>query len=367
LKSIGNSSIHWGDNRTNVHQILPTLSVGDAIGNEVMQIHDLLEGWGYSSEIFAENIHPQLRQKATHYKYYQDSPDNILIYHYSIGSNLTDFIKNLKSKIIIRYHNVTPPEYFDGVNEHFKVLCKKGRDDLKALNDVAVLSLANSEYSRLELKALEFKNVVIMPLIIDFNQYVDPDNNTIKKYDDEYVNLLFVGRILPQKKQEDVIKSYYYYKKYINPKSRLFLVGNYDSYREYYAQLQKLIAKLKLNDIYFTNMVSFKQMLSYYMLADVFICMSDWESFCVPLVESMHFGLPIIAYNSTAIPDTLGDSGILVNQKDYVEIAELINLIVKDPSLKDKIVHKQNERMNDYRKETIAKILVNNINRVIEG
>jgi glycosyltransferase involved in cell wall biosynthesis len=346
---------------------LPTLSVGDAIGNEVMQIHDLLEGWGYKSEIFAENIHPQLRQKAKYYKYYQDSPDNILIYHYSIGSNITDFVKNLKSKIIIRYHNVTPPEFFDGVNEQFKMLCKKGRDDLKALNNVAVLSLANSEYSQLELDALEFKNIAVMPLIIDFNQYEGSDKDIIKQYDDEYKNLLFVGRILPQKKQEDVIKSYYYYKKYINPKSRLFLVGNYDSYREYYEQLQKSINKLRLNDVYFTNMVDFKQLLSYYKLADAFICMSDWESFCVPLVESMYFNIPIIAYNSTAIPSTLGNSGILVNKKRYEEIAELINCILENHELKDHIVRKENERLHEFEKENVSKILKQTIERIASG
>lgn len=347
-----------------VHQILPTMSVGDAIGNEVLQIQEILTGWGYKSEVYAENIHPQLASRAKKYEKYLDAPDKILIYHYSIGSNISDFVKGLKSKIIIRYHNITPPEFFTDYNDQLKLLCSEGRNGLQSLSGKAVSSLANSEYSRCELDKLGFADTSIMPLIIDLSKYDQYDHKVFDKYDDDFVNLLFVGRILPQKKQEDVVKIFYYYKKYINPRSRLFLVGNYNGYNEYYQKLNKLIKTLNLTDVYLTDMVSFKQMVSYYKLADIFICMSDWESFCVPLVESMYFNIPIIAYNCTAIPSTLGNSGILVNKKRYEEIAELINCILEDRELKDTIIRKEKEQLREFEKETVSKILKRTIERV---
>ena len=341
-----------------IHQILPTISPGDAIGNEVIEIRNILRKWGYKSDVYAQNIHPEMSKIAKEYTTYKkvSSKDNILIFHFSIGSEVSDFVKTLPDQKILRYHNITPHKYFIGINDYLANLLRNGRNELRSLCNTVDLALGNSEYSRLELQELGFENTGVLPIIVDFEKYDNPNHNLVERYEDDYVNILFVGQISPQKRQEDIIKTYYYYK-CINPKSRLFLVGNYEVSERYYKQLQELIRKLKLKDIHITGMVDFKDMVSYYKLADIFLCMSDWESFCVPLLESMFCDIPIIAYNSTAVPYTLGKAGILIMEKNYEEIAEMINLLIEDTELRNRIIKTQNERLKEFEKMKIEKKL----------
>jgi len=73
----------------------------------------------------------------------------------------------------------------------------------------------------------------------------------------------------------------------------------------------------------------------------------------VPLVESMHFDLPIVAYNSSAISETLGNSGILLNEKNYVLSAELLNVLIEDSSFREAIIKNQRKKLSDYSKNKI--------------
>jgi glycosyltransferase involved in cell wall biosynthesis len=339
-----------------IHQILPTISPGDAIGNDVIEIRDILRKWGYKSDIYAQNIHPKMNAKRyTDYKKVS-SKDNLLIFHFSIGSEVSDFVKTLPDQKILRYHNITPHKYFIGINDYLANLLKTGRNELKSFAGITDLALGVSEYNRLELQELGFKNTDVLPILVDFEKYNNPNHKLLERYEDDYMNILFVGQISPQKRQGDIIKAYYYYK-CINPKSRLFLVGNYEVSERYYEQLQELVRRLKLKDVYITGRVDFKDMVAYYKLADVFLCMSEHEGFCVPLLESMFFDIPVIAYNSTAMPYTLGKAGILIKEKNYEEIAEMINLLVEDTELRNRIIKKQNERLKEFDKEKVEKKL----------
>ena len=235
---------------------------------------------------------------------------------------------------IFAYHNITPPEYFKDTMTISGCICKRGRDELKNLTKCN-LSIGVSEYNRRELVEHGFdeRNSDVLPIFLHYNDYesVDLNDNLYNKFDDDFVNILFVGRIAPNKKIEDLIKTFYFYKK-INPKSRLFIIGA-KFLNDYNRELTDFVGALKLRDVYFTDKVPLSDLKTYYELADIFLCMSEHEGFCVPLIESMYFGIPIIAYNSTAIPYTLEKSGILINKKDYPEIAELINLLVEDDKI----------------------------------
>ena len=330
-----------------IHQILPNIIKGDAIGNETLLIRNILREWGYKSEIYAEHIHPGI--DAIPYTNYEkiSSRNNILIYHYSIGSDITEFVKKLPDKIVILYHNQTPDKYFWGVNDHVASLLQKGRRDLKDLSKIAKVGLGDSEYNCRELTEYGFSKTRVFPLLLDFEKYSSKNEIILKKYDDNWVNLLFVGRIAPNKRQDELIKIFYYYKS-INPHSRLFLIGSYRGFEDYFKKLNDQTTQLSLNDVILPGGVSDNDLNAYYSIADVFICMSEHEGFCVPLVESMFFDVPIIAYNSTATPDTLENSGILVNTKNYCEIAELINIIIHDKKIKRIITDKQRNRYQDF-------------------
>lgn len=335
-----------------IHQILPTISPGDAIGNEVKEIKKILNEWGYKSEIYAQNIHPKINAKKYTEYTKVSSKENIVIFHFSIGSEISEFVAKLPDKKIMIYHNITPSKYFRGVNETLVNLLDNGKKELRSLVNHIDLAVGVSEYNRLELQKLGFKNTDVLPIIIDFQEYNNPNEKLLSKYDDDFVNLLFVGRVTPHKKQEDVIKVFYYYK-LINPKSRLFLAGSYEGCDVYSNYLKNLILSLGLKDVHLLGKISFNDLISYYKLADAFVCMSEHEGFCVPILESMYFEVPIIAYNSTAIPATLENSGVLVNEKNYCEIAELINILMEDQKLRSKIVEKQKKRLDDFKKEKI--------------
>lgn len=346
-----------------IHQILPTISPGDAIGNEVQEIKRVLNEWGYKSEIYAQNIHPKINaKKYTEYKKVS-SKENILIFHFSIGSEVSEFVKKLPDKKIMIYHNITPPEYFYGVNETLVNLLENGKKELRSLVDHIDLAVGVSEYNMLELQEMGFKNTDVLPIIINFHEYSSPNKKLLSKYDDDFVNLLFVGRVTPHKRQEDVIKIFYYYK-LINPKSRLFLAGSYEGCEIYSDYLKKLIQDLNLKDVHLLGKISFNDLISYYKLADIFICMSEHEGFCVPILESMYFEVPIIAYKSTAIPFTLEDTGILVKEKNYCEIAEMVNVLIEDEELRSTLVKKQKDRLENFKREKIISQLESILSKV---
>lgn len=342
-----------------INQILPSISYGDAISNHALEIKKILKSWGYESEIYAQHIHPKLKNDAKVYTEYKNSSDdNILLFHYSIGSEITDFVRSLPDKKVLIYHNITPHSYFHGINDTLVNLLKDGRSELGSFSDEVVLVLGDSEYNREELEGLGFKNTGVLPIIIDFEKYArKPTQKILDKFNGGHSNILFVGRISPNKKQDDIIKMFYFYKKYIDPKARLFLVGSYEGMENYHELLINLIKELDLNDVIITGKVNLKDLLAYYKIADVFVSMSEHEGFCVPLLESMYFELPILAHNSTAIPYTLNGSGVLFNQKRYEEVAWLTHILITDDKIRNRIIKKQKERLNEFKKPKIEMIL----------
>jgi glycosyltransferase involved in cell wall biosynthesis len=243
-------------------------------------------------------------------------------------------------------------------------LLQKGKKDLKEFSKIAILGLGDSEFNRRELQEMGFPRTALLPLVIDFGKYSLKNKEIIHWYGDKKINLLFVGRIAPNKRQDAIIRIFYYFK-HIHPDSRLFLIGDYEGFEVYHQKLKEMIIQLSLTDVVMPGKVSDTDLNSYYSIADAFLCMSEHEGFCVPLLECMYFNVPIIANNSTAIPDTLGDSGILVNTKNYCEIAELINIIIHDENLHNRLIAKQRERLKNFGYEKSKERVKHYINKII--
>ena len=351
-----------------IHQIAPVLDEYDAISNYTREIQKLLVQWGYDSKIYVWRKQRGQGRLCCHYSRHREvsSPDNVLICHYGISSPIFDYFLSCSDRKIMIYHNVTPSEYFRGINDEPYFLTKQGRAALWRADKNIDLALADSTFNQRELIEAGFSNAKVLPLIIDYKLFDRPANEDIlKKYDDGKTNLLFVGRILPNKKQEDLIRIFYYYKHYFNPKSRLFLVGTETHAPKYQRILEELVKRLQLDDVIFTGGVPQDELKAYFSLANLFLCMSEHEGFCVPLVEAMYLDVPILSYSSSAIPETLGDSGVLVNNKDYPKIAALINEILNDDDVIKSIVAKQRRRVEDFRPEKVEKMLKNYIEEII--
>src|SRR5689334_17716128 len=188
-----------------IHQVLATLGYGDAIGNEVLGIQRVLRAAGYESEIFCQTAEPRVEHLTLHYSELQDAshPDNILIHHFSIGSRASRIAYALPDRMVLVYHNITPPEYFIDVHPLLVQLCFLGRRELGFYASRCDLALGDSEFNRQELEAAGFPRTGVLPVVPGFSHLDGPaDRREAASFDDDWVNLLFVGRIIPNKRIE---------------------------------------------------------------------------------------------------------------------------------------------------------------------
>ena len=352
-----------------VHQLHPTAFCGDAIGNDMLEICRVLRSYGYNSDIYSKHIDPRLSKIVKDYHEYRkiSSPDNILVVHYSTGygQDIFDFIKSLPDKKVLIYHKTTPPRYFADYNDSLAALSQKGLEQITNFKGMVIAAWADSEYNRKELERFGFSRTDVLPIIMNFKKFRDLNRRIYEKFNDGKINIIFVGRIAPNKKIEDLILVFYYYYNYINTNSRLIIVGSDSGLETYHRKLNSLIKNMKLEGkVVFTGKVPDEDLSAYYRAATNFICMSEHEGFCIPIVEAMFFKIPVIAYNSTAVPYTLGNAGVLVNKKDYLEIAELINVINSDTKLKNALIRNQNARLTDFSHEKTTRKLVKLVNQV---
>jgi glycosyltransferase involved in cell wall biosynthesis len=342
-----------------IHQLASNFDYGDAIGNHIRALRGLIRQWGYASDVYAQYIHEGLSREARFYTRYRDvsDPANVVLFHFSIGSEVTSFFAGLPDRKVLVYHNITPAEYFVGVNARVADRCRRGRWELQRLAAVTDLALGVSEFNRRELEAAGFRRTGVLPILVDWKGYaLAPVRSLVDAYR-EGTNLLFVGRIAPNKRVEDLIKTYYFYRR-LDPGSRLLVVGSSVDTEGYLAGCQKLAAELGVLDgVVFTGSVSQADLGTYYRLASVYLSASEHEGFGVPLLEAMHFGVPIVAYAAAGVPGTLGGAGLLVAEKDFPMIAELIHRVVTEPTLRAAIVGGQRERLKAFDPECIGQEL----------
>jgi glycosyltransferase involved in cell wall biosynthesis len=340
-----------------IHQLLPGYQFGDAISSHARGLRRLLRTWGHSSEIFAQHIGPSVRQDCLHIANFPRGHDSITIYHYSIGADeITDLFLTSPGKRLLIYHNITPHHYFADYDPYEVEMTKSGRDGLADLQDAADMVLADSAFNCGELTETGFRNPRILPILVDYAAFeaITPCAATMHQFDDDWINFLFVGRLVPNKRQDHLITAFAYYNRFINRRSRLFLVGS-DDKESYVRRLRRLSHVLEMEDhIEFTGHVGLPQLLAYYKLADLFLCMSEHEGFCVPFLEAFHHDVPVLAYKAAAIPETMGDAGVLVSAKDYKAIAEMADLLITNRELRDQVILRQNRSLARFEPQLVA-------------
>lgn len=342
-------------------QIVSELHYGDAVGNDVLNLDKALVNMGYQTCIAALSAHPCLAGKVADVinLLQQDDIDGVILYHMTTGWDLIYRLDRIKAagKILI-YHNMTPPDFFQEYDDRLCLMLQEGREQLKALSNTFDLALGDSEYNRQELAANGYGNTGVLPIMLDFAEYSrEPDDGILGKYRDGRTNIVFVGRVVPNKKHEDIIQTFHYYKNLFDTEARLFLIGSWQGMEGYYDDLLSLIKIQGVQDVYFTGHIDFAELLAYYQIAHLFLCMSEHEGFCVPLLESMYFQIPVLAYKSSAIPYTLGNSGVMFVKKDCRQVAEMMSLLVNDGDFRRQIIMSQNERLKAFEQATVENLL----------
>lgn len=334
-----------------VHQILPNFSYGDAIGDDTLALKRIFRNLGHESEIFAGVIHRKRVDEARDWSEYRSfsNKDNVLIYHFSVGSDITDYVMDIPDKVVVLFHNITPAHWFFGNSPHMTEVASQGMRELVALKDRAVTAWADSAYNASILRGAGYRDVHVLPIIIELNRLNrDPDRVFTRQWASKQFTWTFIGRLSPNKRHENIIRAFACYKKFIHPHARLLLIGENRNCWRYTAEMMNLVKTLGVGDVWFLGMVDDTELVSAYNMSDVFVCMSEHEGFCVPLLEAMHFDVPVVAYGAGAVPETLGGAGVLLDTFDPLTVAELVDQIRTDPAMRQSIIEGQRQRLKAF-------------------
>ena len=353
---------------TRVHQVLATLGYGDAIGHEVLGIQRVLRTAGYESDIFVETADERLEPLTRDYRELVDCshPDNLLLHHFSLGSRASRTAFALPDRMALIYHNITPPEYFVGVHRRLARQCFGGRRELKAYAARCDLALGDSEFNRRDLETLGFPHTAVLPVVPDFSHLDGPARwVTAREFDDEWTNVLFVGRVVPNKRPDNLIRYFHAYKTLYNRNARLIIAGSYGGFDAYLAQLHQLVARLGVEDVHILGQVTNEELTALYDVADLFLCASEHEGFCVPLIESFYKRVPVLAYAATAVPVTMDGGGVLYDTRDPRQVATLMQAIVSNGDLEDRVIAAQDAALARLRAQDFGGMIVRFVNDVL--
>jgi glycosyltransferase involved in cell wall biosynthesis len=330
--------------RTILHQFLTGATAGDAITDQAIMMNRWLRELGFESHVYAWHLHPSVESQVRPIaSYRRASGEEWAILRHSIGSDVPDFLIEQGLRLILIFHNVTPPEYFEGIDPLRAHLARLGVRQLAALRPRTGLALADSAYNAAELRRAGF-DAAELPIALQPERYDTPINEElVAGLSSPGPRLLFIGRLAPNKRQEDLVKLLYCLRR-ARPGAHLYLVG--DRWETGYdAWVEQLAAELGVGDgVTLAGKVSQGDMVTYIRTSDFYVSMSEHEGFGLPLIESMYLGLPVIAYGVSAVPGTMGGAGVLFSRKEYEHLAELIDMLFADGPLRRRIVDGQRQR-----------------------
>lgn len=340
-----------------IHQWVPAAHKGDAIGDSARQVRALLRDMGHESELFALTIDEDLRGDVLPFGDAAATAGDVTIFHFALPSPMTEAFARLKGVKVLQYHNITPAAFFAPYDAGLFRLAALGRKELSTLAGRVDLALGDSDFNRQELEALGFHPTGVMPIAVNTGRITDaPPRPALERIlRDGLINILFVGRIVPNKKIEDHIRLAEMYKRYIDSYYRFIFVGRYDGLPRYYSQVRALIEQYEMlpDRFWFTGPVPDEDLAAFYRWSDAYVSLSEHEGFCVPLVEAMAADVPVVAYAAGAVPETLGGAGLLFAPKDLEVAAELLGTVVYDRDVRAGVLAGQRRRLQDFSPDRI--------------
>ena len=352
-----------------LHQILVSANPGDAITDAAFEIRELLRQIG-PSEIYARFAHPKLQNDVKPLHEFSKRRTNtmgrdLIVFHASIGEpEVTEFVGHRPERLVVMYHNISPSKRFLAFDPRKAGLLASGRLEVASLADKALGALTFSQYNANELTDMGFRNVSVMPLIVDVNRltHVEPFEPTMNHFRNiEGPVILFVGQLLPHKRPDRLVQAYHVLTTYLMPEAWLAIVGNHLLPR-FADHITHEINELNLNRAWMTGSVDLETLVAMYRNADLFVTMSEHEGFCVPLLEAMGFGVPVLARDIAAIPETMGDAGVLLPEDASLElIAEAMSEMLTNQPLRDDLIKKGYHRVGGFDPDIARAEILNNI------
>jgi glycosyltransferase involved in cell wall biosynthesis len=342
-----------------IHQFVPSFVPRDAIGTHVRAVRTLLRDMGIESDLYVGESREAAKGEVRDYHTYagaRPGQRTWLLYQLSTGSKMAEYLLARPEPKLVDYHNITPPDFFFPWEAHVGVELDHGRQQIPLLSGCTDLAFADSAFNEAELIEVGFPKTVVAPIFVDyasFDQGVDAALLDRLLSAKRGAHWLFVGRIAPNKCQHQVVKAFAAYQRLFDPHARLTLVGGSSSHA-YLTAIKNYVGALGLEDaVTLTGSVGQQVLAAHFKAADVFVCLSEHEGFCVPLLEAMHNRLPVVAYDASAVPETLGDGGLLLADKAPVSVAAAVDRVVHDAGVRDALVAAGQERLETFSTERV--------------
>jgi len=324
-------------------------------------MRDAFRAWGHEAEVYGLELDEDLEGDGRPFSQWRAGGEHdVVILHYALPSPLSAALEAHRGRRVLLHHNITPPEFFVAHDPELARICAIGQEEFRRLAPHVDLGLADSEFNRRDLEAAGFARTGVLPIYLDFRRYRErPDPVLSRMLADGRTNLLFVGRVTPNKRQEDLVRLASYWRRFISPDVRLLLVGKLPRRRSYYDALQSFFYDEGFTpaEVVFTGHVDHAELLACYAEADVFVSASAHEGFGVPLVEAMLMDVPVLAYRAGAVPDTLGPAGVQYAEARLDEVAEMAHRLVTDRALRQAVLAGQRERLQAFAPETVEAAL----------
>jgi glycosyltransferase involved in cell wall biosynthesis len=336
-----------------VDQVIPSLAVRDAIGVHTLALTEALRAAGVMSDIFYGDCAPELLKLARPVGALgRATKDRWLLYQSSIGSPIFDAFASRTEPKLVNYHNITPADLLLSWEPSVGYEVGLGREQLGRIAPQCRLAIADSAFNEGELIDAGFGATAVAPLLIDMTVHGDAAPGRLRQLRaakaDGGPDFLFVGKVSPHKAPHDLVKMLAVYRRLYHPHARLHLVGS-PLGRRYGPALDAFVADLGLTDaVSVVGSVQPEELEAYYRAADVFVCASDHEGFCVPIVEAMAHDLPVVAYGTAAVPETVQDAGLLLESKDPLLFAAAVHRVVEDQQLRQQFTRAAKRRVESF-------------------
>ncbi len=342
-----------------INQWVPAAHQGDAVGDSARRVRGLLRERGHVSDVYALTIDDGLGGDIRPFSDPDARRADATILHFAVPSPMTEAFASLPHQRVLQYHNITPPSFFAPYDAEIFRITTRGREELASLVGRTDVALGDSEFNRRELEALGFDHTGVMPIVVDVGRLEHAERLPAMErvLNDGLANILFVGRIVPNKCLEDHIRLAEHYKRYVDTEYRFIFVGRTDAVPRYYAAIRELIAAYEMpaDRFLFPGQVSSDELVAYYRTAHAYLSLSEHEGFCVPLVEAMASDVPILAYRAAAVPETLGGAGVSFAPKDLECAAELLGMVVYDEELRTRVMAGQRRRLGAFSQAAAAR------------
>lgn len=334
--------------RRRVDQLLAGFAEGDAISIDALLLQAAFRSLEIDSDIYAADgcIAPEMTGACKPASAYAGRKGDSLLYHYSVGSPATEVFLRTPALRVVRYHNITPPEFFRGFDDAVAEHLEDGRRRLVEVVRAASAVWAVSEFNAGDIRPLGAERVHVLPLLFSARRFdVAPAPEVLARLDGRLATLLFVGRGAPNKRIEDLLQAFACYQRAHNPFSRLVIVGSDRNCPRYVAMLRRLALELDLPNVCFEGYALESGLVAYYRRASLFVSASVHEGYCLPLVEAMANGVPVLARAAGGVPEAMGGAGVLYDELDASELAGLIHRVLTDAALRREILASQSARL----------------------